>query len=76
MRNSYADHIEDDLLERYSLELLRGADMAYVEEHLLICLDCRSRLETFDTLARHGKRCGTSSTKTRAKDFCEPVEHT
>lgn len=52
MRNSYADHIEDELLERYSLEKLRGADLDYVEEHLLICQDCRSRLETFDTLAR------------------------
>jgi predicted anti-sigma-YlaC factor YlaD len=43
--------VEDDFLERYSLEKLRGADLAYVEEHLFICQDCRSRLETFDIVA-------------------------
>jgi predicted anti-sigma-YlaC factor YlaD len=44
--------VEDDLLEAYSLERLRGADLAYVEEHLFICQDCRGRLETLDTFVQ------------------------
>jgi hypothetical protein len=52
VRNSFADHVEDDLLEAYSLERLRGADLDYVEEHLFICQDCRCRLETADAFTR------------------------
>ena len=38
-------HISDDDLERYALEPLPEAELAPLEEHLLICSECRNRLE-------------------------------
>lgn len=66
MRNSFADHVEDDLLEAYSLEKLRGADLAYVEEHLFICQDCRGRLETCDTFVQSMRAAAKQFTERRA----------
>ncbi|HET8547463.1 MAG TPA: hypothetical protein VFL57_05650 [Bryobacteraceae bacterium] len=46
------EHVSDDLLERYALARTSEPETAYVEEHLLICEDCRERfvaLEEYTT---------------------------
>jgi hypothetical protein len=43
-----ANHIDSELLERYSLDRLTEAAGAQIEEHLLICAECRDRLESMD----------------------------
>jgi hypothetical protein len=37
MRDSLADHIADALLDAYAASTLAEPDLAYVEEHLLVC---------------------------------------
>jgi hypothetical protein len=44
----YIEHISDDLLARYSKGTLGDANMAEVEEHLLICEQCCDRLTKLD----------------------------
>ena len=46
--DSFADHVKDDLLEGYALAALEADTLAYVEEHLLVCEDCRVRLQTIE----------------------------
>jgi anti-sigma factor RsiW len=41
-------HVDRDSLERYSLGSLTEDTAAPVEEHLLICAECRGRLESMD----------------------------
>lgn len=41
-------HVEDDGLELYALGRLTEADAAPVEEHLLVCEECRVRLAGWD----------------------------
>jgi hypothetical protein len=41
-------HISDDSLERYSMGRLTEAQIAPIEEHLLICEECRDRLVLAD----------------------------
>ena len=41
-------HISDDDLERYALQSLPEAELAALEEHLLICSECRGRLEAIE----------------------------
>lgn len=43
-----AAHIDDDTLEAYSLGRLTDADTALIEEHLLVCAQCRDRLTWWD----------------------------
>lgn len=43
-----AAHIDDDALEAYSLGRLGDAESAPVEEHLLVCAECRERLAGWD----------------------------
>jgi len=38
-------HTSEDDLESYSMQTLPEADLERVEEHLLICAECRDRLE-------------------------------
>src|SRR5580765_7818099 len=45
------DHADEGQLERYSLGAQDETDSARVEEHLLICETCRSRLEEADVYA-------------------------
>ncbi len=42
------EHPSDDLLERYSMGRLTEAEMAPLEEHLLICEECRKRRVVMD----------------------------
>ena len=46
-----APHINDDLLDQYALGTLPEERLAYVEEHLLVCEVCQSRLEVSDEFA-------------------------
>jgi hypothetical protein len=45
-------HLDDDLIERYSLERLDETELAGVEEHLLICSQCQDRVESEDQYVR------------------------
>ena len=38
-------HVTDDSLERYAMQALHGSDVIPMEEHLLICPDCRKRCQ-------------------------------
>jgi hypothetical protein len=42
------DHPSDGLLEGYSMRRLTEKEMAPLEEHLLICEECRNRLVLMD----------------------------
>jgi anti-sigma factor RsiW len=42
------NHIAEDVLESYVMVRLSDAEIAAVEEHLLICQACRERLERLD----------------------------
>jgi hypothetical protein len=44
-------HINDEFLDQYALGLLPGELLAGVEEHLLICEACQSRLDASDEFA-------------------------
>jgi hypothetical protein len=47
--NPCGDHLSDDRLERYAMEGERMKDgFAETEEHLLVCAECRNRLEEFE----------------------------
>ncbi|MCL5742619.1 MAG: hypothetical protein M1541_01640 [Acidobacteria bacterium] len=43
-----AAHIDDDALEAYSLGRLVDTEAAPIEEHLLVCAECRDRLTGWD----------------------------
>jgi predicted anti-sigma-YlaC factor YlaD len=45
-------HIDEDLLELYSMNRLTEETAAPVEEHLLVCSECRSRLDAPDSFIR------------------------
>jgi hypothetical protein len=45
MENVAQGHLSDGSLEEYSLDGLPEASLAAVEEHLLVCNQCRARLE-------------------------------
>jgi anti-sigma factor RsiW len=49
IRDSFRDHISDDLLEACAVGRLAEADRAYVEEHLLVCEQCRERLVAMES---------------------------
>lgn len=42
------EHIEPDVLELYVLGRLSEKEAAQIEEHLLVCEDCRDRLSEED----------------------------
>jgi hypothetical protein len=46
-------HIPDEDLERYSLGLIKNeSELAPVEEHLLVCIECVVRAEESDRFVR------------------------
>ncbi|HEX8984430.1 MAG TPA: hypothetical protein VF767_03330 [Bryobacteraceae bacterium] len=60
-RDSFTDHISDDLLETYALGKLQDADLAFAEEHMLVCAECRDRLvgiEAFVSVLRNALNAG------------------
>ena len=38
-------HVSDDTLERYAMQTLPESESGPLEEHILICADCRERLQ-------------------------------
>jgi anti-sigma factor RsiW len=42
------DHAAEDDLERYAMRTLPATESDRLEEHLLICAECRDRLEATD----------------------------
>lgn len=48
MPTAPAAHPSDDALELYSLGRLRPSEAAAIEEHILICAECRQRLKDSD----------------------------
>jgi hypothetical protein len=38
-------HVSDDTLERYAMQTLPESESGPLEEHILICPDCRARLQ-------------------------------
>jgi hypothetical protein len=38
-------HVSDDTLERYAMQTLPESESGPLEEHILICPDCRERLQ-------------------------------
>jgi anti-sigma factor RsiW len=50
-------HIDDDL-ELYAIERLPESNTAPVEEHLLVCEECRARLAAWEEyVGRCGRQC-------------------
>jgi len=47
-----ASHIADEALERYSLQRSSDEEIETVEEHLLVCDECRARLDRADSYHR------------------------
>ncbi len=41
-------HATDDALELYALDILVGADLESIEDHILVCPLCRSALDDVD----------------------------
>ena len=52
MLHSFTDHPTDALLEQYAIGKLDEPDLGFVEEHLLVCEQCRDRLTEQDDFVR------------------------
>jgi len=46
------NHIAEDVLEQYAMSKLGEAEVIPVEEHLLICEQCRERVAWLDEFVR------------------------
>lgn len=46
--NVYAEHLDDDDLERYALHQLNGGEVGALENHLLLCQAGRVRLAAIE----------------------------
>ena len=45
---SLVQHVSDEQLDQYALKRLTEAEVAALEEHLLICPECQDRLQHTD----------------------------
>jgi anti-sigma factor ChrR (cupin superfamily) len=43
-------HLRADSIERYSFGQLAGLSLKRTEEHLLLCTECRERLDEFEMM--------------------------
>jgi hypothetical protein len=50
MNHSRLAHLRADSLERYSFGQLSGLSLKRTEEHLLLCANCRARLDEFELM--------------------------
>ncbi len=48
MNTGFLSHIPEDMLEKYVLGRLPQANLATLDEHLLICPACQTNLQTLD----------------------------
>jgi hypothetical protein len=47
------EHLSGETIERYSLKRIRnGTHIQRAEEHLLVCQECRTRLDEFEAMVR------------------------
>jgi len=47
------EHLSGETVERYSLKRIRnGTVLQRAEEHLLVCQECRRRLDEFEAMVR------------------------
>jgi hypothetical protein len=68
-----SDHLREDVLEQYVLNKLAEPDLESIEEHLLICQDCRDRLidvERFVTTIQAAARKLAGSSGPVEPAFC------
>jgi len=63
MDSYHISHIDEEMLERYSLNQLREEEVAPVEEHLLICPSCQTRLDEADQYVQTMKQAIISTQK-------------
>ena len=59
MNHTRLAHLRADSIERYSFGQLSGLSLKRTEEHLLLCADCRERLDELEMMltalrAAHG----------------------
>ena len=50
MKNPRLAHLRADSIERYSFGQLSGLSLKRTEEHLLLCVECRERLDDFEVM--------------------------
>jgi len=50
MHTTRLAHLRADTLERYSFRQLSGLSLRRTEEHLLLCDECRKRLDELETM--------------------------
>ena len=50
MNNSRLAHLRADSIERYAFGQLTGLSLKRTEEHLLMCAECRGRLDEFELM--------------------------
>jgi len=55
MKAAFESHATEDALEAYAMRQLSGRDLAHLEEHLLICPICQTRLDEVDEYVRVAK---------------------
>jgi hypothetical protein len=67
MDSYHISHIDEEMLERYSLNQLREEEVAPVEEHLLICPSCQTRLDEADQYVQTMKQAIISTQKDQTK---------
>ena len=48
MNRTAKNHFPDDVLEKYAMGRLAADAAAPIEEHLLVCSSCRSRLDALE----------------------------
>jgi hypothetical protein len=54
----YSSHVEEELLEQYSVGCLAESQVARVEEHVLLCEACQDKLEQIDSWIMSVRRAG------------------
>jgi hypothetical protein len=69
-------HPSKDELERYSLGRVTPVDRAHVEEHLLICESCRSRLTELDAFTAAMRSASQVAATFRANRPIDVVHYT
>jgi hypothetical protein len=52
MKTGFASHVPEDVLEEYAMGMLPDQGCVPVEEHLLLCLVCQTRLDAADEYIR------------------------
>jgi len=57
------DHPTSDTIECYSMGWLQGQELEEIEEHLLVCKDCQSRVEAEDAFTQGIRFAGRALTQ-------------